>query len=166
MNENLQEILEEEGSVIEPTSQEETQITVQEPFFYQPTPEEIVSYITSVKIQGNGWLVNGNMSVPNVDENTQCQHVKLWLSLGNIPEDEFTSDELEITRVNKIKSRAGEIILARYSELKQRNVALGIITDEAYITKMKSFINDIREQSNTLELDKTKTSDDFIVTEE
>lgn len=54
--ENLQEILEEEGSITveQSTSQEETQVTVQEPLFYQPTPEEQVSFITSVKVQGNG----------------------------------------------------------------------------------------------------------------
>ena len=137
---------------------------VVQPFFYQPTPEEIVSYITSVKIQGNGWLVNGNMSVPNDDGNTHCQHVKLWISLGNTPEDEFTSDELEITRIAKIKAKAGEIINSRYPAFKQQNVALGLETKE-YSDTMIAFIKNIKEQSSKLEKNKKKTSDDFIIGE-
>lgn len=128
--------------------------------------EDDLSIIKTVKIQGDGWLLNGTTSVPNSNDNKDCRLIRKWLEKeGNVPEVEFSDEQLEETRVQKIKNKAGEIILARYSEIKQRNVALGIITDEAYILAMKTFIANIRDQSNILELDKTKTSDDFAVGE-
>ena len=76
--------------------------------------------IESIKKQGEGWLVNGNKSVPNDGRNTDCQEVLLWLEgiteeyvealelhqidpdsnpmpelIPNTPIDEFTPEELE-----------------------------------------------------------------------
>lgn len=166
--ENLIEVLEEEGSILVEDTMEEVVVQVtntEEPEFIFPMFDELAT-VQTVKIQGNGWLLNGTMSVPNADDNRDCQLIKRWLAVeGNIPEPEFDNTQIEAMRIAKIKVRAGEIILSRYSELKQRNVALGIITDETYVATMKAFITDIREQSNTLELDVTKTSDDFVVGE-
>jgi len=50
--------------------------------------------IETVKIQGDGYLVNGTMSVPNTEGNRHYQEVLAWLSEGNIPEPEFTDAEL------------------------------------------------------------------------
>lgn len=131
---------------------------------YQPTPEERVAYITSVKKQGNGYFVNGEMGVPSVDGNKEYEDIKIWLSLGNTPDDEFTSDEIELNRINNIKQKAGEIITSRYPAYKQQNVALGLET-KVYSDTMIKFIKDIKAQSTKLEKDVTKTSDDFIVGE-
>ena len=50
--------------------------------------------IKSVKIQGNGYLLNGTMSVPKADGNREYELIKLWLSEGNTPEPEYTEEEL------------------------------------------------------------------------
>lgn len=124
-----------------------------------------LSHIVSVKKQGDGWLLNGSSSVPNVDDNSDCRRIKKWLEIeGNVAEDEFTSDQLELTRIGNIKNKAGQIILERYPTYKQQNVALGLETKE-YGDAMKKFIKDIKAQSTKLEKDVTKTSDDFIVGE-
>ena len=51
--------------------------------------------IETVKIQGQGYLLNGTMSVPKADGNRDYEDIKLWLSEGNIPEPEFTEEELK-----------------------------------------------------------------------
>lgn len=48
--------------------------------------------IKTVKIQGDGYLVNGNMSVPKADGNRDYQEVKIWIE-DNTPESEFTHEE-------------------------------------------------------------------------
>jgi hypothetical protein len=50
--------------------------------------------ITSVKIQSNGWLLNGNMSVPDASGNREREAIITWLLEGNTPEPEFTDKEL------------------------------------------------------------------------
>lgn len=131
---------------------------------YQPTPEERVAYITSVKKQGTGYFVNGEMGVPSVDGNAHYEDIKIWLSLGNVPEDEFTSDEIEATRIANIKNKAGEIINTKYPAYKQLNASLGVYS-EAETTTMVNFIKDIRDQSTKLEKDPTKTAGDFVIGE-
>ena len=55
----------------------------------------MINTIKSVKIQGQGYLLNGTMSVPKADGNREYELIKEWLSEGNIPEPEFTEEELE-----------------------------------------------------------------------
>lgn len=50
--------------------------------------------IKSVKIIGEGYLLNGEMYVPKVDGNSEYETIKEWLK-DNIPEPEFTDDELQ-----------------------------------------------------------------------
>jgi hypothetical protein len=50
--------------------------------------------IISVKIQKNGWLLNGNISVPNAPGNIEREAILAWIAEGNIPEPEFTDAEL------------------------------------------------------------------------
>ena len=50
--------------------------------------------IETVKIQHNGWLVNGNMSVPNDTGNRDYHDVQEWISEGNTPDPEFTDAEI------------------------------------------------------------------------
>ena len=42
--------------------------------------------ITSVKLQDSGYLVNGNMSVPNAEGNRHYQDILDWINAGNTPE--------------------------------------------------------------------------------
>lgn len=82
------------------------------------------------------------------------------LELEDAPIVERPIEELEAERVQAIKAKAGQIILAKYPEYKQTNAQLGIYGEE-YLVAMKAFIADIVKQSNELEADKTKTSEDF-----
>ena len=50
--------------------------------------------IQTVKIQGNGYLLNRNMSVPKADGNKEYELIKQWLLEGNTSEPEFTEEEL------------------------------------------------------------------------
>ena len=51
--------------------------------------------IKTVKVSGNGYLLNGTMSVPMADGNREYELIKLWISEGNTPEPEFSEEELE-----------------------------------------------------------------------
>ena len=48
--------------------------------------ENNTAWITSCKSQESGWLVNGNMSVPNDPANRHYQDILDWVNAGNLPE--------------------------------------------------------------------------------
>lgn len=52
-----------------------------------------IDYIETVKIQGEGYLVNGSLSVPKADGNRHYEDLKVWLE-SNTPEPEFTPEEI------------------------------------------------------------------------
>jgi hypothetical protein len=56
--------------------------------------ENNTAWITSCKLQTSGWLVNGNMAVPNDPANRHCQDVLAWIAEGNTPAPEFTDAEI------------------------------------------------------------------------
>lgn len=57
--------------------------------------------IQTVKIQGQGYLLNGTMSVPgNAPGNKEYELIKEWLAQGNVPEPEFTEAELAQQVIN------------------------------------------------------------------
>ncbi len=62
--------------------------------------------IQTVKIQGQGYLLNGSMSVPKADGNREYELIKQWLSEGNTPEPEFTEEELAKQELDKTNSIA------------------------------------------------------------
>ena len=59
--------------------------------------------ILTVKIQGQGYLLNGTMSVPMADGNREYELIKQWLAEGNEPEAEFNAEELEAQRLAELK---------------------------------------------------------------
>lgn len=56
--------------------------------------------IQTVKIRGNGYLLNGTMFVPKADGNSEYEAIKQWISEGNIPKPEFTQEELIQQEIN------------------------------------------------------------------
>ena len=56
--------------------------------------------IESVKIQGQGYLLNGSMSVPQANGNREYELIKEWLAQGNVLEPEFTEEELAKQEIN------------------------------------------------------------------
>jgi hypothetical protein len=53
--------------------------------------------INQVKIQGDSFLVDGTMSVPQAEGNRHYQEVLDWIAEGNTPEPEFTQFELDVS---------------------------------------------------------------------
>ena len=113
--------------------------------------------IQTVKIQGQGYLLNGTMSVPgNADGNMEYELIKQWLEEGNIPEPEFTEKEIEAQRIQSIKSKASELISSKYPDYKQLNI---MRTGSAELETMSAYIDSIRKISNKAEQDGTKAED-------
>ena len=56
--------------------------------------ENNTAWITSCKSQESGWLVNGNMSVPNDPANRDCADVLAWIAEGNTPDAQYTDAEI------------------------------------------------------------------------
>lgn len=90
--------------------------------------------IESIKKQGSGWLVNGNMSVPNDPRNTDCQEVLAYIEDGGIVEDEFTPEELAQqaidTRRAEIYARLKEIDINSVRALRSKSAGRGKQQDD------------------------------------
>lgn len=112
--------------------------------------------IKTVKIQGNGYLLNGTMSVPKADGNREYELIKEWLSEGNTPEPEFTEAELTQQNVQAIKAKAEQLITARYPNFKQLNI---IRAGGEELVSMSAYIDGIRAISNKAELAGTDVND-------
>ena len=74
--------------------------------------------IETVKIQGDGWLVNDSLSVPNDSANRHCQEVQLWLET-NTPISEFTQTELDDGHNAVIDAELIQIDLASIRSLRE-----------------------------------------------
>ena len=66
--------------------------------------------IQTVKLQESGYLVNGNMSVPEAEGNRHYQAVQEWIAEGNTPEPadvppEPTYGELRATEYPSIQEQ-------------------------------------------------------------
>ena len=112
-----------------------------------------INEILKVKIQGEGYLVNDEMSVPKADGNRHYELVKEWL-LTNTPESEFTAEELEEERISQIKAKASELILAKYSIIWQLNHPRTDVTyasDYAYIDNIRDISNEAEANGTALE---------------
>lgn len=100
--------------------------------------------IIKVKIQGQGYLVNDTMSVPKADGNRHYEMLKVWLET-NIPEPEFTPEQIDAQRIAQIKSKASELILAKYSIIWQLNhprTDVNYASDYAYIDGIRNISNE------------------------
>ena len=104
--------------------------------------------IQTVKIQGNGYLLNGTMSVPKADGNKEYELIKQWLSEGNIPEPEFTEEELRITSINTQIAEAKTYLASTAWYVERLNdPSSGKVIPEEVLTKRA----EVRELINTLE---------------
>lgn len=113
-----------------------------------------INEILKVKIQGQGYLVNDTMSVPKADGNREYEMLKVWLET-NIPEPEFTPEQLDAQRIAQIKAKASELITSKYSIIWQLNHPR---TDTAYEADY-AYIDSIRRISNEAEANGTALED-------
>ena len=87
--------------------------------------------IEKVKIQGDGFLINGSISVPNAPGNRHYQMVLGWIADGNTPEPEHTPGELAAQeQAQKVAElQATDKNMARIAEdLIDTLIAKGVIT--------------------------------------
>ena len=113
-----------------------------------------INEILKVKIQGQGYLLNGTLHVPKADGNKEYELIKQWLAEGNIPEPEFTPEQLNAQRIAQIKAKASELILAKYSIIWQLNHPRTDITyasDYAYIDGIRDISNEAEANGTALE---------------
>ena len=91
--------------------------------------------IQTVKIQGQGYLLNGTMSVPKADGNSEYELIKQWLSEGNTPDAEFTDEELlqqlEDAKPKVVTMRQARLALLQSGLLTAVETAIVNGTDEA-----------------------------------
>lgn len=110
--------------------------------------------ILKVKIQGEGYLVNDEITVPKADGNRHYELIKQWLAEGNIPEPEFTPEQLDAQRISQIKSKASELILSKYSIVWQLNhprTDVNYASDYAYIDNIRNISNEAEANGTALE---------------
>jgi len=72
--------------------------------------ENNTAWITSCKTQTSGYLVNGNMSVPNDPANRHCADVLAWIAEGNTPAPEFTDAEIAANAQSLVNSESLEYL--------------------------------------------------------
>ena len=72
-----------------------------------------LDFIQTIKLQGTGYLLNGNMSVPMAEGNKEYELIKQWLAEGNTPEPEFTEEELALqaqAQARRLKQEALKVL--------------------------------------------------------
>ena len=84
--------------------------------------------INTVKIQENGYLVNGTMSVPQAEGNRHYKMVQDWIAEGNIPEP-MDIPEVQIPQV--VTMRQARLALLQEGLLATIESAIQNGTDEA-----------------------------------
>ena len=80
--------------------------------------------ITTVKLQESGWLVNGNMSVPNDPANRHCVNILEWIAEGNTPAPQYTDEEIAANAQAQINATS-EAYLASTDWYVTRNTETG-----------------------------------------
>ena len=84
--------------------------------------ENNTAWITSCKLSDFGWLVNGNMGVPNDPANRDCADVLQWIAEGNTPAPEHTDAEIaantqaELTATSQAYLASTDWYITRHAE--------------------------------------------------
>lgn len=106
--------------------------------------------INTVKIQGEGYLVNGSMSVPNAVGNRHYRMVQEWIAEGGTPEPEFTQEELDIKSVQEAKALKDKNRLDSMNSLTVETIAGNVYdADETSQNRMSRAINALPDDVTT-----------------
>jgi len=100
--------------------------------------------IDTVKQQENGWLVNGNVSVPDDKSNRHYQEVQEWIADGGVVEPQYTDEELAKIEQDKINTEARDY-LASTDWLEIRKMELGIPVPPDVLTRRCGARDSIKE---------------------
>lgn len=108
-----------------------------------------------------GWVVDGNLHVPDAPGNRYANAVQQWIADGNVPEPFRTEAEQAAARSVKIKQLAHSKIMAIAPEWKQRNLTARSVellkegvTSGAEVDAIQAVwdqVKAIRNHSDTLE---------------
>jgi hypothetical protein len=91
--------------------------------------ESNTAWIISCKQQESGWLVNGNMSVPNDPANRHCGNILEWIAEGNTPAPQYTDEEIAANAQAQINATS-EAYLAATDWYVTRNSETGAAIPE------------------------------------
>ena len=121
------------------------------------------AHIIDIKLQG--WYdeeINPVIPTPNIEVTDEVWQEAVNINANCYEDGKFivkdfrTPEELEIQRIQAIKSKAGELINSKYSYYKQLNI---IRVGGAELDEMSAYIDGIRAISNEAELNGTKVED-------
>lgn len=88
--------------------------------------------VETCKKKGDGWFINGSMSVPNDTANRHYQMVQDWIAAGNTPEPEYSNAEVQAQKTQAAKTEASRRIFEVVDANAQMNLAsaaaAGILT--------------------------------------
>jgi len=104
--------------------------------------------ITSIKLQSNGYLVNGTTSVPNNHSGWMSEFIEEWLET-NIPEPEFTEIELA--------NKAEKTLQQEASKLREVNMLTGFTYNGTQISVTSEDGNGLLQVKSSFELGLTET---------
>lgn len=91
--------------------------------------ERNLDWIKSVKVQGEGYLVNGSLSVPKADSNRHYEDLKVWL-VDNTPEPEFTTEELETQKQTEFRAERDRLLVEVVDHYQKPLVWEGLTAEE------------------------------------
>ena len=91
--------------------------------------ESNTGWMISCKQQESGWLVNGNMSVPNDPANRHCGNILEWIAEGNTPAPQYTEAEIAANAQAEINAKS-EAYLAATDWYVTRNSETGVAIPE------------------------------------
>ena len=112
-----------------------------------------------------GWYsddIHNIIPTPNIEVSDEVWQEAISINANCYENGEFvfkdfrTDEEIEIQRIQAIKSKAGELINSKYPDYKQLNI---IRVGGAELDAMTAYIDGIRAISNKAEQDGTKVED-------
>jgi len=115
--------------------------------------------INTVKIQENGWLVNGSMSVSNDKGNRHYQEVQDWIANGGIVEPEFTDAEVATQQAQAITNAISQHLdkqaqVLRYDNMMSARSYAGYVNPfQAEATKLADWASDCWVKAGQIEAD-------------
>lgn len=84
--------------------------------------------INTVKIAGDGWMINRSMWVSEQSE--YAGQVKDWIAAGNTPEPEQTADELKAAKMGKsVSMRQARLALLQSGKLPDIEAAIAALPE-------------------------------------
>lgn len=106
-----------------------------------------LSEIKTVKIQGESYLVNNNMSVPKADGNREYELIKEWTAEGNTPEPEFTKEEIRTKFENEFRQNRDSLLSTVIDHYQKPLVWESLTVDQQ--DKVRAYRQALLDSTNT-----------------